>query len=440
MTGVDGALFYDDNSDQPLASDPLIGIDTIAPGESVIYLVAWENPFDDVLADAIAAFVTMWEPLGNVQIGSVTFGGGLGTEGDAVNIFDGNTAEAQTIDRAAYLPPVGEPSFVSEADGTWLARVAEIGVLGARLGNLPADDMEAGPPIGSPGVVPEPNSLVLLSVGLGLSFLQLRRKNDPRVRTPIYGHGIAPTSAAPRVHSHVLHGSILPCCVALWLVVLFGNLTAADLPLKITEIWPGALPGTEFTSDWFEVTNFGDVAATNLNGNLYFDDSSNDPLSSDPMVGIDTIAPGESVIYLTTWEDGFNGVLDDAIAAFRAMWRPPAELQVGSVTLGSGFGGNGDAANIFTAAAADATLIDHVEYPGPAMGVASFVSDADGTWIPLLAEPGKLGAYAGYYPADDSSPDPAIGSPGIVPEPMSGALMIWAFVVVLATRTNRSRC
>src|SRR5690606_16794884 len=133
-----------------------------------------------------------------------------------------------------------------------------------------------------------------------------------------------------------------------------------------------------------------------LDGNLYFDDASNDPTASDPMVGIDSIAPGESVIYLTTWEDGFNNVLEDAVAAFVAMWQPPAGLQIGSVTLGSGFGGEGDAANIFTGNPAGAEVIDRVEYPGPAMSVESFVSNADGSWTPMLAQVGVLGAYAGF--------------------------------------------
>ena len=75
-------------------------------------------------------------------------------------------------------------------------------------------------------------------------------------------------------------------------------------------MWVGGLDGTEATSDWFEFTNFGDMAAIGLDGNLYYDDNSADPTVDDQMFGVDTIAPGESVIYLTSWEDDWATAAD----------------------------------------------------------------------------------------------------------------------------------
>lgn len=71
------------------------------------------------------------------------------------------------------------------------------------------------------------------------------------------------------------------------------KLAHAVSDLQITEIWPGNEPGSNLTSDRFELTNYGDtawVAATD--GDLYFDDDSQDGTTADLLKGISTILPG----------------------------------------------------------------------------------------------------------------------------------------------------
>ena len=128
--------------------------------------------------------------------------------------------------------------------------------------------------------------------------------------------------------------------LAAWMSV--GATTAhATFDLQITEIWAGGLDGTEATPDWIELTNFGDTAATGLDGNLYYDDSSNLPTVNDALTGIDTIAPSESVIYLIDPEEDFL-TLGNAITAFINMWGLPngdlTGVQIGGIIGGAGLG------------------------------------------------------------------------------------------------------
>ena len=202
--------------------------------------------------------------------------------------------------------------------------------------------------------------------------------------------------------------------------------------LQITEIWAGGLAGAEATSDWFELTNFGDMAATGLDGNLYYDDDSADPTKDDALVGIDTIAPGESVIYVVSWEDDW-ATSTDAIDDFIAMWGNVA--QVGYVDGGSGLGDGGDAAWVFDGNTNAANLIDWEAYSVTTQE-ESFVSSPDGTWVEnTFAQDGVWGAYQGNSNAtDDIGSTPPIGSPGQVPEPTGLALAVIGAALFAARR------
>ena len=113
------------------------------------------------------------------------------------------------------------------------------------------------------------------------------------------------------------------CRIVMLLAIIATAPTYAVVDLQITEMWIGGLEGSEATSDWFEITNFGDTAATGLTADLlYYDDDSADPTKDDPLLGVDTIAAGESVVYLVSWEDDFD--LAAATDAFVAMWGLPS--------------------------------------------------------------------------------------------------------------------
>ena len=229
--------------------------------------------------------------------------------------------------------------------------------------------------------------------------------------------------------------------------LLTASCCFAAAEIKVTEMWVGGLPGTEATSDWFELTNFGDMPLSGIDGNIYYDDNSADPTVDDQMFGIDSIAPGESVIYLTSWEDDW-ATAADAIAAFDAMWGAPAGslngIQIGYVDGGSGLGGGGDAVFVFDSNQANANIIASQQYQGNAdNNFASFASDAAGNDSFFPDEPravvGVLGAYEGNLAASDGmystgAPVPnAVGSPGVVPEPAACSLMLLSLAGLLAT-------
>jgi len=231
--------------------------------------------------------------------------------------------------------------------------------------------------------------------------------------------------------------SVVLAASAVLLSSLWAAPALATVDLQITEIWPGGLAATESTSDWFELTNFGDMAATGLDGTLYYDDSHGDATRDDAMFGIDTIAPGESVIYLVSWEDDYN-LSSQAIDAFEAMWAPyPAgSVQIGYVDGGRGLGGSGDAVNVFDGNTSGANVIDNESY---ALGgfVESYVSKGNGTWNEDLAQVGVLEAYEGNFGADNGVADPPIGSPGSVPEPTSAGLALLTIAGLLCRAARR---
>ncbi|MCW1924280.1 lamin tail domain-containing protein [Luteolibacter arcticus] len=84
---------FDDVSESSSGASALAGISSIAPGESVIYIQTTN------LASARTAFLNNWfgaNPPAGLQIGSHN-GDGLGTSGDAVNLFDSNNVRRAKV-------------------------------------------------------------------------------------------------------------------------------------------------------------------------------------------------------------------------------------------------------------------------------------------------------------------------------------------------------
>ena len=206
--------------------------------------------------------------------------------------------------------------------------------------------------------------------------------------------------------------------------------SAAQAQIKVTEIWAGGLSGAEATSDWFELTNFG-ATAVSASG-WFYDDDSADPTADDPILGLTSIAAGESVIVLTSWEDDW-ATAADAIGDFTAQWNVGGSLTgvaIGYVDGGGGLGSSSDAVYVFDSNLIGANTIASQGYSTDAEP-ESFVSQADGSWpSDQLAQVGVLGAYASNFPASDGLSVPAIGSPGVVPEPASLALLSLALLAI----------
>ncbi|MFT7028318.1 MAG: 2',3'-cyclic-nucleotide 2'-phosphodiesterase (5'-nucleotidase family), partial [Paracoccaceae bacterium] len=174
--------------------------------------------------------------------------------------------------------------------------------------------------------------------------------------------------------------------------------------LQITEIWSGNNPGGNLTADWFELTNTGGTAWTAAtDSDIFFDDDSFSAIVADRLNGIDSIAPGETVIY----------VGDVDTAQFIAVWGEVIDLggvQIGTHD-GSGLGGGGDAVTLFREAGTqgDATLdapvlLDFERYPdASAFGGRSW--DVNASAFSSVA----TGAFA-TAPNDEGQA--AIGTPG----------------------------
>lgn len=221
--------------------------------------------------------------------------------------------------------------------------------------------------------------------------------------------------------------SVLFCAA----VALVAAPSLAAFDLKVTEIWPGNEPGGNLTEDWFEVTNFGDMAWTAAtDGDLWFDDNSFDFAATFLMSGIDSIAPGESVIYVDGGPDG--------VTAWLSAWSPVVTpWQVGSHN-GQGLSQNGDGVSIWLSTTGlqptslddllDAQLFPDANATGGQsydIGLAAFstVGNANNAVATLLV---------------NDAFQPAIGSPGVpiapVPEPASVALAALAGLGLLGLR------
>ncbi len=177
--------------------------------------------------------------------------------------------------------------------------------------------------------------------------------------------------------------------------------------LQITEMWVGQ-DGDDLTEDWFEITNFGDEAwISGVNEDLFYDDDSQDPISADPINGINDIQPGESVIVMI-------GVAADADSFFD-VWSPDYDLtgiEIGW-TDGSGLSQGGDGVTLFLGGPSVMNIVDFESYPPPASGVSyDVVLEAfsmEGAGIDTL---GTNIAVATTATAGSDGMEPAIGSPG----------------------------
>ncbi len=192
------------------------------------------------------------------------------------------------------------------------------------------------------------------------------------------------------------------------LVALFP--VAAFASLQVTEIYTG-LSGEDGTEDWIEVTNTGDTAVDT--GDYYYDDESAD-INDAGQLDSFTLQPGESAVFL---------VDDDAasITDFTAVW---GRITVGLTNGGGGLGQDDDAVNLLDA---QGTVLETVAYPGALSGQFETIEILNDTLSNSVL--GQNGAYESNPFFNDNIGEPPtyevtlIGSPGVIPEPASLALL-----------------
>lgn len=163
----------DDNSNSFAVAVALNGITTIGAGESVILL---ESSAANPPATVIATFKSTWfgasVPAG-LQFGTYQGSGiGLGTSGDAVNIFDGSGALKAKVTFGASPTGPSFPTFFNpdREDAIALVALSQQGTYGAFTAFNSVNE------IGSPGIapVPEPETYALMLLGVGLVSWRIR--------------------------------------------------------------------------------------------------------------------------------------------------------------------------------------------------------------------------------------------------------------------------
>ncbi len=143
VSGVNGDLYYDDESADATTADLIEGISSIQPGGFAIVLIGD--------ATDVATFTTVWSQvidLTNVEVG-YTDGAGLGAGGDAVNIWEGDPLASAPISTASY------PDTGANDGQSYDVELAAFSIVGNANGAVETIDKagDAGdvPNIGSPG-------------------------------------------------------------------------------------------------------------------------------------------------------------------------------------------------------------------------------------------------------------------------------------------------
>lgn len=161
MAGDTGTLIYDDESLDPTAGGDLSSI-ILQPGESAVFITSVGSE----AANQIALFEAIWGT--GAKIGTAAGGGGLSQGGDtaAILLSDGTVVDALTYN----FNDLGL-STIDDSSGTDTPVLSVIGVNGAYESNPFFNDNIGGPNnmvtlIGSPGIVPEPTSVLMCLIGL----------------------------------------------------------------------------------------------------------------------------------------------------------------------------------------------------------------------------------------------------------------------------------
>ena len=202
--------------------------------------------------------------------------------------------------------------------------------------------------------------------------------------------------------------------VALMVVLAMSVSAFAAYDLQITEMYSG-LSEEDGTADWFEITNYGDAACDLSSVSLFYDDDSSDWEDAAQITGISSIAVGESVVVMISDET-------DAVDTMRTLWNLNSSVQVGIV---DGKGLSNKKEDGVTLFAADQTVIDYVTYEWPSSGMMCQTVDVayDNTTTASVA--GVNGAYASntFYNTTAGCDICLVGSPAVVPEPATMALL-----------------
>ncbi len=194
--------------------------------------------------------------------------------------------------------------------------------------------------------------------------------------------------------------------------------------VRITEVAPYASGNTPFAGDWFELTNTGLTTITFSGWTM--DDNSNSFANSVALLGISSIAAGESVIFIETTSAA-------TVAGFQAYWGSAVNgVQIGTYSgSGVGLGTGGDAVNIFNSAG---TVLTRVDFGASTAGrTFDNAAGLNNVTLTTLSSLGVNGAFnSAQFLSASSTLD--IGSPGsiaaAIPEPGTYAMIAAGLAVI----------
>ena len=208
-----------------------------------------------------------------------------------------------------------------------------------------------------------------------------------------------------------------------------ASLTGAQAALIITEVMSSS--GSGGTPDWFEVTNTG-TSAVDIT-NFKFDDGSFDFNASVPLVGVTSIAAGQSVVFIETSSPVAT------IADFRTFWGGSATTAVIGSYSGAGvsLSSNGDGVRIYdTSEVSVASVAFGVATTGTSFGY-DLASYPNQNGFGGLSVNGSNGAFKSANALEN------VGSPGVafsqnqVPEPSRLGFLGLGFIFLLFSRSRR---
>jgi hypothetical protein len=215
-------------------------------------------------------------------------------------------------------------------------------------------------------------------------------------------------------------------------LLLLSSHASADI--RITEVMSSS--GTGGTNDWFEVTNFGN-STVSLSG-WRMDDNSFSITNSVELLGVTSIAAGESVVFIENTSSAST-----TVDGFKSFWfgsNVPSGLQVGYYN-GSGvsLSSTADSVTLFDGPSPSGVEVLRVSFGAATAGVTfDNYLGASGS-ISDLSSVGVNGAFQSVGVAGPvGNKTPNIGSPGAVPEPSSLGLLAVAGVVAGGLRRKRS--
>ncbi len=183
ISGVDGDLFYDDDSADATTADLIEGITTIPAGGFAIVMVG--NAGD------VTTFTNVWGQvinLTNVQVG-YTDGAGLGAGGDTVTLWQGNPLTNAPIDSASYPDTAANDGQSYDTD---LGVFSIIGNANNAVATIDGGgDAQDVPNVGSPG---NGSAITAVSAQFNSSFVSVFE--DETSITVTVAISAAPTTAA----------------------------------------------------------------------------------------------------------------------------------------------------------------------------------------------------------------------------------------------------